>query len=433
MIPAGVARPHRQRRERALPSLAAALLAFIIPAAMFVEVEVVGRLFLSDLFCLALFPVLFFLKGGLLLKNRYVRGFLLLGGLYLASQVVTDLVRQSAFHDYSRGWAKISLTIVDFCSLYMLIDSRRWRMLAFAAGLVAGGLLVYFVNPGTYAASHPWKFGVGSSITLFVMIVAAFYYEKLPRNIIYLLLFAIGALNIYLGFRSLGGICFLTVAYLFLHARNGIGRLSTRKTLTLILVVMASGWLILEAYQFSASQGWLGEDAARLYERQSQGTFGILVGGRSELLVSARAILDSPLLGHGSWAKNWEYAELLYYIKSLHGYTTDGILESDLIPTHSLLLGGWVEAGLAGGIFWLWVLSLPTRVLIRQLAAKDPHLPLIVFLSLTLIWDILFSPFGATRRFVIPFYLIVMVDILARFKTPKIQAAHAHLNRHHLL
>lgn len=433
MIPTGVDRPQLKRRDPTLTSFSARLLAFIIPAAMFVEVEVVGRLFLSDLLCLALFPVLLFLKGSVLIKNPYVRAFLLLGGLYLASQVVTDLVRESAFDDYSRGWSKISLTIVAFCSLYMLIDSRRSRMLAFAAGLVAGGMLVYFVNPGTFAASHPWKFGIGSSVTLFVMIVAAFYYEKLPHIIIYLLLFSIGALNIYLGFRSLGGICFLTLAYLFLHAQNGLARLSHPKTLALLLGILTSAWLVLEGYQFFASQGWLGEDAVRLYEMQSQGTFGILLGGRSEILVSAKAILDSPILGHGSWAKNWEYAELLFYFKSLHDYTAGGGPESDLIPTHSFLFGAWVEAGLAGGIFWFWALTLPTRVLIRQLAAKDSHLPLIVFFSLLLIWDILFSPFGATRRFVIPFYLIVMVDILARFNPSTKQAPHAHFNSHHLL
>jgi len=396
------------------------LVIFLIPATMFLEIAAIGRLFVSDLLCIALFPILLSTKSGLL-KNPYARIFILLGTVYLGGQIVTDLVVGSNYHNFIRGWAKIGVTIIAFCTIFMLIDGRRSKIIIFCFGLAAGGLFSFYFNPGIYAESHPWKFGIGGPVTLMIVLFATFYGEKF--NLKYILLVAIGSLNLYLGFRSLAGLCFMTAAFLFLYARLqlrfGTKRIPISKLVFLGVGILAAALIVLEFYSFSVSKGWLDENARRLYEWQSQGAFGILVGARSEILVSIRAIWDAPFLGHGSWAHNWEYVELLHYLKGLYGYAQLGVGDSGLIPAHSHIFGGWVESGLAGAIFWIWILSLPVRALIRLLPMKDPHLPLIVFIALSLIWDLFFSPFGAARRFIIPFYVVVMMDILTRYNFKK--------------
>jgi hypothetical protein len=83
--------------------------------------------------------------------------------------------------------------------------------------------------------------------------------------------------------------------------------------------------------------------------------------------------------------------------------------EEDLIPTHSFLLGAWVEAGLLGAIFWAWVIILPVRVLLRPHSLTDFPIPLIAFIAFLFIWDILFSPFGSMARFVAPYFVVAMM------------------------
>ena len=145
---------------------------------------------------------------------------------------------------------------------------------------------------------------------------------------------------------------------------------------------------------------------------QSSGKYGLLVGGRSEILVSGRAIFDSPFLGHGSWAKDDKYSSLLMELRRQAGYVGGAYDEEDLIPTHSHLLGAWVEAGLSGAIFWACILCLPMLVLFRPHREVDCMAPLSAFVAFLLIWDILFSPYGAGLRIMTPYYVIFMMTCL---------------------
>ena len=158
----------------------------------------------------------------------------------------------------------------------------------------------------------------------------------------------------------------------------------------------------------------LGERSRDKYETQSAlGDIGILLGGRSESLVTVQAIQDSPLIGHGSWAKDRYYAELRQLMLYRLGFVNRFIEpETDLIPTHSHLLGSWVEAGIGGALFWVGVLGLIIAALRRLYASDDPLRPYLVFLMFLFIWDILFSPFGAQRRLTNGFLMVAALFAL---------------------
>ena len=157
--------------------------------------------------------------------------------------------------------------------------------------------------------------------------------------------------------------------------------------------------------------GYLGEKSRDKYEKQAAlGDLGILLGGRNESLVTVQAIMDSPLIGHGSWAKDRYYAELRQLMLYKLGFVNRFIEpENDLIPTHSHLLGAWVEAGLGGALFWLVILGMIMATLRRLYASNDPVRPYLVFLMFLFVWDILFSPFGAQRRLTDGFLMVAML------------------------
>jgi len=106
--------------------------------------------------------------------------------------------------------------------------------------------------------------------------------------------------------------------------------------------------------------------------------------------------MDSPIRGHGTWPKDvagyrLKGAELLGQEVPL---ATQLRHEDMWIPAHSHLWGAWVWSGLLGGLFWIYVLVFLIRFLGRGPSVLSHYLALSVFLSLLLIWSVLFSPFG---------------------------------------
>ena len=174
---------------------------------------------------------------------------------------------------------------------------------------------------------------------------------------------------------------------------------------------MAAGMLGFTAlYSHYVEQGVFGEYAQRKFESQN-GEGGLLLGGRSEILASGQAILDSPLLGHGSWARDPKYAAILDEKRTALGYKTfEHSKSGDLIPAHSHVFGAWVESGFAGAAFWLFVLGYAIRSLLR-ISGSEPLLPLFAFVGFVLVWDILFSPISPERRFVEPYFIAAMIVV----------------------
>lgn len=397
------------------------VLAFVVPATQFMEIKAIGRLFLPDVLLACMLPMLF-LAHGKRLRARLPMIFILLAISWFIGQVATDIIRGSVFDDYVRGWAKIGFTLVNFCALYLLLHGHPRRLILYAAGLAVGGLISYFLNPNLYAADYPWKFGYGASITwvLILLAVAVINRNRMGPYIASGILVAAAALNLFMDFRSLGGICFLTASYLFVQARwreqlSNI-RAHPRQVLLIGLVIAVAGLGVFEMYKYAARTGLLGEDAHEKYMSQASGEYGLFLGGRSEILVSGRAILESPFLGYGSWAKDREYSSLLVELRRQAGYMAGTEEEEDLIPTHSYLLGAWVEAGLLGAIFWAWVIILTIRGLFRPQSMMEGPTPLIAFIAFLLIWDILFSPYGSMGRFVAPYYVVAMMTCLEAYR-----------------
>jgi len=97
----------------------------------------------------------------------------------------------------------------------------------------------------------------------------------------------------------------------------------------------------------------------------------------------------------------------------LLGYRQAAGDETDLIPTHSHLFGAWVESGFPGAIFWIWCFSLALRTLLRLFAENDRLSPLIMFIAVSFMWDILFSPYGGLARLSAMFYVVTLMSFLA--------------------
>jgi hypothetical protein len=386
-------------------------LALVVPLLLAVQFSVGGQLFLPEVVLLLALP---FLLDGARRRgvSRISHRAVALGALWLFGLVFTDIYRGTLSHDYLRGWSNIAFLLSNFAALSVLLDGRWRRVMLFGAGLAGGEVLQYYFNPGIYAAAYPWKFGYGGALTLAGVLLASRPAVYRRPAVAAGILIALGVINLQMGFRSLAGVCFLSAFMVMLAARSAHGVGQERRALRTFLTLTASvlvGVIVVSAYGYAAGHGFLGGRAQQKYSAQ-QGNLGVVVGGRPEIIAEALAIRDSPIIGHGSWAKGPRYTAALQDALFQAGYPArHGALSSELIPTHSYLFGAWVDGGILGAVFWLWALALAGSILPWLHKLADGRVPLVAFLGFTFLWAVLFSPFGAEARLTAAFSLVVFL------------------------
>ena len=400
------------------------LLAFLIPCLMCFEVRVIGRIFLPEIILLSWLGLrVLETAQSSKLECKHVKKIIMLGGFWLLAQIFTDIVRGSTYHDFLRGWSNISFFLFEFLAIYLLAGKSKRRLLLFAFGISLGQILTYFINPNIFAENgEDWKFGVGYALTLLMVLSTQFKSVWRIKFLSSFILLAVAVLNFSMGARSLGGICFISALYTFVYEKNSTNYLISEKFnyksyISLLLISIVGGVLALNLYGTLASAGLLGESAEKKYEIQSQGEFGLLLGGRQELIVSTLAIIDSPVIGHGSWAKDEKYSNLLPEILESYGYDkSQAIIYEDelagLIPTHSFLFGAWVNSGIFGAIFWLYILLICQKMLLIMYKIKYTLVPIIAFTAVNLIWNIFFSPLGAENRVYTAYSIVLLLFMM---------------------
>lgn len=418
-----------ERQSYRLPVDGDTLFLIAIAFAMVLEVNLLGRLLLADLICIAALPFLFAMRGKMLLRGTLAK-ILVFGLLWLVAQIVTDVIRGTPVEDYTRGWAKIIVFLMNLSTIAMLIRNDVRKAMVFVIAIAIAGALRLFLGLGDFALirdsiTTSWKFGYGNLVSILAFALTGILARK-ARGSGALDTVPLGAAAVAFLFNARSMFAFTAAsAIIQLFAR------SHRRIKTGVLIVYAAiiaavlGGLIV-LYSYAASTGALGEDSRAKYEAQAAGQLGLL-GGRPEYLASTQAIIDSPIIGHGSWAKDIHYIDLMVARMAEFGLEINGDFYAlPLIPTHSHILGCWVEGGIVGGLFWVYIFWLALSAFIAILRRPPPEIGLLSFVLIGFLWDILFSPFGLERR-VVNAALICLV--LAILKQANVQRAAARAER----
>ena len=398
--------------------LGARILAFAIPVLIAVEVPGPGTIYLAELCLIGLLPVLVVMRGRML-QSKVLAFILALGIVYFGAQVITDVIRETPSADFARGWSRILFLLFSFISTYLLIGNDRAHLVCYALGLVVGSTLFVVINSPLTAIG--WKFGFAGPTTTLVLIGFALVpVLRSPSSLLGpAVMVVLGVFSAFMDFRSWAGVLMLSAAFLSIPAILRLVGLRPRplsysRMMIMGMILVATGYGALKVYGVAAESGMLGERSKQKYETQSAlGDIGILLGGRSESLVTVQAIQDSPIIGHGSWAKDRYYAELRQLMLYRLGFVNRFIEpETDLIPTHSHLLGSWVEAGLGGALFWVGILMLIIAALRRLYASDDPLRPYLVFFDVPVHLGHSLLPFGAQRRLTNGFLMVTVLFAL---------------------
>lgn len=402
------------------------MLVLALPVLGLVNVELVGQLYVHEILLAALFlPLLH--KRYAYFSNSDGKKIVLFMLVWLAAQMLTDLIRATPPEDFLRGWAKISFFLVGFVALACLLVNERRVLLWISVSVIP-----WFYRPYLLFADNPdplvlWKFGIGPALLLFWCLPFIWKFFKKPNQIwniraIAWLHFAFGLFSFYMNARSFAGLSILTGVLILIFVKYRGCALSVRSVAMSGVVLFILINLLAGVYSYGASSGFFGSEAQEKYASQVKfggGVLNILLGGRSESLVSTIAIGDSPIIGHGSWAKNYKYTFMLAALRRDFSEVNEKAVTRDalngLIPSHSYLLGAWVESGIVGGAFWIFILL---WVLLRVLPAawsRGDVLGLYVVMSLPLFfWNVFFSPFGANVRVDVAGFLAICVFVFTR-------------------
>lgn len=388
---------------------------FLLGFSCIPEVEVLGRLMAADLL---------FLAGAFLaLVDRPARPLpaaiytlLILGSVWLLGAVFTDLYRDSTVADWARGQSRIVITLAGIAFLSAQAARDPDWVPCFWLGLVIGlGLKPFLIEQWGFA-DNPWKFGLAEAALGLVLILI----ERLrPEGHVRWLAGVIGIgglaiVSLFQDFRS--QFALLAVIAVALVLREPIRRVFFEKGVRLLPLAVAALpacafiWSISWTYETLAEEGALGREAQLKYYAQSRLDLPLIVAGRNELLVSYRAIEDSPIIGHGSWARDPDYVKELIYLLERRGmFVTPTLRQQDLIPSHSYIMSAWVDHGILAVPFWLAVLAVLIGAILHCLAGNPRHREMILCISVLLLWDVLFSPFGSTERILLAASCVIAV------------------------
>jgi hypothetical protein len=385
--------------------------AFVIPACSWCELSLIGRLLLSDVLLMAAFPFLVAsVRKRLRQRTLCILSALML--LWLANQIVTDMIRGTAFEDLARGWAKIALLIVNLMTLSAILANHRKRFVLYAVGVAVGALTATWLNPNQMFLIDKWKFGYCRPVNLAVALLATLLWSRGLRIQALFLMLVGSYVNIVLGYRAMAGVMFVGACLLLVRAsRSARKLLSPMRIVWLLAFLGGLGFTFIKSVEVTAKQGWFGDALRVKVEEQTSGDLGLLVGGRGLALAGLIAIANSPFIGIGSWQDGGEYVMEMGKQLQEYGYSfsEQSIMADSRATSHSHILGAWVEAGIWGAIFWAAVTGLVARQLLAVPWRDEPVAPLIVLIGFQLVWDVFFSPFAQEQRFLAPYYILLVL------------------------
>jgi hypothetical protein len=239
-----------------------------------------------------------------------------------------------------------------------------------------------------------WKYALAFPVAVCVLYMVC----KMSTRILPVVVLVILAVSSLMWeYRSFSGVCIATVVAWIFHTRTGSGRWWFARAGALGVATIVVSQLVLTAIQ----QGTFGESLRSKTEWQLSGGGPAILSGRVEPPLSLAAIVARPLEGWGNPnAIDHETFNLGIHLANSLGmwnndvYYNQWIRPRSGVALHSILFESWVTGGFLAALFPILLLSLFGFTLFK---ARGTFYPLVAFVSVQGIWDILFSPWGTNR------------------------------------
>ena len=430
------------------------IIAFLFGLGATITIRIVGIFAISDLIAIIFLPFLV-VKRYMFVDKRFRIAIVLLL-LWMFSTIISDIYNKTAIIDAVKGILTLVPFLACFVFAYWMLHKNYEIMIPFLWGyaisftLSAGfGLDASYQESLTREGltsvtqlSHYSKILIWISSSFINGAFSITYFKKYPRFVV-LGMFLFSFLSLLEGTRSgflFNFIISIILGFIVFETRGmpwkgQLWQVHLKKKLPgIIILLIALIFLSKNLYQISVEKGYLGEYETKKYEMQNNSKIGLL-SGRGEFIGAFLAIRDSPLLGHGSYAKDTEgYG---YRASILSESPPDIIITNQkeigkyYIPTHSHIWQAWVYNGILGGVFWIYILVGILGLFIKNYMFCYPkYQAYVLTASIGTLWPILFSPFQQKTLLAttIVFIIVLMKNYKVRRKRKIRHSSFIHWN-----
>lgn len=323
--------------------------------------------------------------------RRIIAGF----SIVLLGLLLSDLWNSTPIGDALRGWANPTLAAVNFLFLLALLRRRPDAVLLVLAGISFGNLTSgELQTTGSSALSANFvKESVVPTLTPAILVLS-FYLAKVRNRAAGLLFLSSGLMYLALGARSAGLVLIIAGTLVFLGGR--LLRYGLPGLVAITAAILPLTYVAFNTYvNYVLSEGGSGNSAWQVAMMKNPfDPAEWIIHGRTDAIVALHAIMDKPLLGHGSWAKDvtGAYSELGAQLRQV-----ERVSYSDLIRGHSVILTAAVWGGVTS-LLGIMIVFIATIRGIYPLIKSDSALqPIALALTIDFLWNFLFSPFGHIR------------------------------------
>ncbi len=401
------------------------------------QVHLIGYIGLSELVIVFAAPFLFLRNHGAM-KRDGMMPIMNLAVMAILGCVLSSLINGSSFANFMRGFAQTYVTwaalVVGYHLLKQNLLSYRWFLLG---GFLSGLLSIYIMQGAAVTMGGVDRTGgeaieaVTSSVLFFtgrilpaINLPLTMFYCQCPYLYAVVAPIACAILSLWMSDGSGRGgfvVSILSAVLLFLAGRRGKNLRMIKKQIWVLFMIglfLLSG--VKSVYSWAASSGRLGENAERKYHDQTQrgsDALSLLISGRTDFFVGLYACLQKPIVGYGPWPID-KYGYRAYFLMK---YGTDDEIKNvyefadwyamKTIPAHSHLVGYWLEYGILGLPFWLYVLWLMLRYFLRDMDKVPAFFGWLALAVPGTTWAIFFAPYAS--RVGIPLIIVVLVLIRA--------------------
>ncbi len=411
------------------------------------QVNLIGSIGISEAVCFVIAPFLYAKNYSLLKRDGFVAT-INLSFLVMIGCVVSCVYNHLPMSHFLKGFATAYSLFALIVSIHHMMrrdfNALKWILLgtcismiinvfAFRQGFEVAGYSGGIVTADTSAniMNGPlfWLQRIGGFMTLPVQ--GWYLSTPIGYSIIAPLVMTIFTIATSDSGRSAFLFTFLGVLSIIICRKNiqAMRKMQRHVMLLLLLcVIVAAG--VKATYIYMGNHQLLNEKAMRKFESQTKSGLDIkalIISGRAEIFAGLMACLDNPIWGYGPWAEddNDYYGEILRKYGDAEDYKryAESVVASEamygmrpLMPSHSHIVGFWVNYGILGLPFWVYIFYCIMRHLRRNITAIPQWFGYFALTVFSNIWHVISSPYGGRTGDCLFIVCLLIADAVRRGK-----------------
>lgn len=350
-------------------------------------------------------------------RNNVIRNLWLLGGLWSAAQIVSNLLHEKAV--ITAPVLAGPTIIILATTLYWMHIRLKYSVVDILVAVCSGWILLEIAVGRVASTDNIWKYSIATPASMIVLAIA---YKMHAKNwVVIALLLGLAGVSRYYDSRLQTGIfllCALAIFFLSIRKNSDVRRRGGNLAL---FALLASALAVFLIYPAVADAGFAGQRAQTQQQAYDAEDANFLLATRMEFPQMAYLASQHLAAGIGSYEPidRVEALEALQFLNdhvvTLTGndrfYLLNDRYDRSGYRAHSAATASVLYAGILAAPFWLFLLFQNFRAIAWAMRGGGVVTSIVLYLCLLTSWDSLFSPLTSRSHlgFSVVLFLLAVV------------------------